>query len=134
MGMGLCVTRSAERGRWCACSGERRAVQGAVVIFKSATVSLDARSGRVLSSSLNARRQCAASKIVIKSSPSLPDPPTALFSSSGVDILETPSSSLCIVRGPELLEYVESVQRLGPRLFKPALPAPNMSLQAHHVG
>ena len=56
---------------------------------------------------------------------------TGLSSPSSIDLLEGLSSDLCIMRGPELLEYIEGVQRLGPRFFKPALLIPNPSLLMH---
>ena len=79
---------------------------------------------QILSSSLNAERHSMGAR-------SLPLPPD---SSTGSDLLEKLSSLLYIMRGPKLLEYIESTQRLKSRLFKPTLPTPDPSLPIHHVG
>ena len=85
---------------------------------------------RILSSSLNAEHHSTGARSLPPSS----EPSTGLSGSSGIDSLKNPPSNLYIMRGPEFLKCIESVQRLGSRLFKPALPTPNTSLQIHRAG
>ena len=89
---------------------------------------------RILSSRLNTKRKYTASSIAVRSSLSSSDLSARLSSSSGIDRPEKQSSNLYVTCGPEFLECIESAQRLGSRLFKPALLVPNPSLLIHHVG
>ena len=98
-------------------------------------VSGEAGDIQILSSRLSeGSNSNAASTIAARSSPPSSGLSTGLSSSSGIDIMEKSSSILCIIRGPKFLKCIEGAQRLGSRLFKPALLVPNPSLLLHRVG
>ena len=74
--------------------------------------------------------QCITQRLVSRSSQS----PFNSSRASGLDPAEKPSHEVCISRGPEFLERVNSAQRFGFRVFESALSMPKPSLQIHHPG